>query len=145
MLSKLRKLFGFRRRPRRTHRPGTARAGKPRRFVPQIEMLETRVALSPVLCDDQFSFGVGTNTYKIPYCHNYGLDVPNSDVTRVIIAVHGLERTAASTYNDVLAAARDGAAGADGTSLIIEPQFLNESDVVTYKLPGDYMYWNGLA
>ena len=141
MLSKLSKWFGLGRRHQRPHRSGPFRTVKPRRFRLHFEMLEPRVALSPVLCDDQFSFSVGDNTYKIPYCHNYALDVPNSDVTRVVIAVHGIERTAVSTYNDVLAAAQD--AGADGASLIIAPQFLNESDVATYGLPDDYMYWNG--
>src|SRR5262249_6974086 len=71
------------------------------------------------------------------------LDAPNADVTRVIIAVHGIERAAVFTYDDVLSAAKDGADGADSTSLIIAPQFLNESDIVTYNLPDDYMYWNG--
>jgi hypothetical protein len=138
MLSKLSKLFG-RRRPQQPHRAGTVRTS--RRFVPQFEMLETRVVLSPILCDDQFSFPVGTHTYKIPYCHNYRLDVPNPDVTRVVLAVHGIEREAVSTYNDVLTAAQ--AAGADSSSLLIAPQFLDESDIVAYTLPNDYMYWNG--
>src|SRR5262249_55858103 len=98
MLSKLSKVFGLGRRHQRPHRLGSIRTVKPRHLVPQCEMLEARVALSPVLCDDQFAFAVGTNTYRIPYCHNHALDVPNSDVTRVIIAVHGIERTAVSTY-----------------------------------------------
>jgi hypothetical protein len=143
MLNKLSTLFGLGRRQPRPHGFNRFRTVKPRRVVPQLEMLESRVALSKFLCGDQFSFAVGTNTYKIPYCHNYALDVPNPDVTRVIIAVHGIERTAVSTYHDVLTAAQDGAGGADRTSLIIAPQFLNESDIVTYKLPDDYMYWNG--
>jgi hypothetical protein len=124
-------------------RPRGTRAREPRHLVPRCEALEPRLALAPALCGDQFSFNVGTNTYKIPYCHNYPLDVPNPDVTRVVIAVHGIERTAVTTYDDVLAAARDGAGGADGTSLLIAPQFLNESDVAAYGLPGDYLYWNG--
>jgi hypothetical protein len=141
MLSKLSKLFGLGRRPGRPDRSGPFRPTKPRRFRPHCEVLESRLALSPVLCDDQFSFQVGTHTYKIPYSHNYPLDMSNCEVTRVIIAVHGIERTAVSTYDDALAAAQN--AGADGASLIIAPQFLNESDIVTYQLPGDYMYWNG--
>jgi hypothetical protein len=139
----LRSLFGLFDRHQRPNRYGPFRVVKPRRVVPSLETLESRVALSPVLCDDQFSFEVGTNTYKIPYCHNYALDVPNREVTRVIVAVHGLERTAVSTYNDVLSAAQDGAGGADRTALIIAPQFLNESDISAYDLPDDYMYWNG--
>jgi hypothetical protein len=122
------------RRPTTTHRP---RAGF---FRLRLETLEQRVALSGFLGDDVFAFDVGTHTWKIPYNHSQPLDVLNTDVTRVIVAVHGIERTAVSTYNDVLAAAQ--AAGADGTTLIIAPQFLNESDITTYSLGNDYLYWN---
>jgi hypothetical protein len=46
MLSKWSKLFV--RRPQGARRPSTARAGKPRRFRPQLEMLETRLTPSTV-------------------------------------------------------------------------------------------------
>src|SRR5262249_50562729 len=139
----LSKLFGLRRSPQPRHRSGTVRTGKSRRFVPQLETLESRLVLaSPALASDQFSFAVGTHTYKIPYEHNHALDVPNSDVTRVVLAVHGVERTAVTTYGEVLGAAQNGAAGARRTSLIIAPQFLNETDIGDNSLPSDYMYWN---
>jgi hypothetical protein len=48
MLSTLSKWLGFRRRPQRPHRAGTVRTGKPRRWVPQFEMLETRLTPSEV-------------------------------------------------------------------------------------------------
>jgi hypothetical protein len=138
----LSKLFGLRCHPQQRRRSGTVRTGRSLRFVPHLETLESRLVLSPVLCDDVFSFAVGTHTYKIPYSHNQALDVPNSDVTRVIVSVHGIGRDAVTTYGEVLAAAQGGGAGADRTSLIIAPQFLDESDIVTYSLPSDYMYWN---
>jgi hypothetical protein len=91
------------------------------------------------ICDDWLSFTVGTHTYQIPYCHNFPIDEPNCDVTRVIVAIHGAQRTARTTYNDVLAAAQ--AAGADQTSLIIAPQFLNQNDIAQYELPDDILFW----
>ena len=138
----LSKLFGLGRPRQRPHRSGTIQTGKSRRFVPQLETLETREVLSPALCDNSFAFLVGTNTYKIPYQSNYRLDEPNDDVTRVIVAVHGIDRTAKSTYDDVLNAGQNLAAGADRTSLIVAPQFLNESDIAAYQLGNDYMFWN---
>jgi hypothetical protein len=48
MLSTLSKWLGFRRRPQRPHRTGTVRTGQPRRWVPQLEMLETRLTPSTV-------------------------------------------------------------------------------------------------
>jgi hypothetical protein len=92
------------------------------------------------LCDDLLPFTVGDDTYQIPYCHNLPIDMPNGDVTRVIVAIHGAERTAVSTYHDVLAAART--AGADQTTLIIAPQFLSHGDVVHYGLGADILFWN---
>src|SRR5262249_19725166 len=58
---------------------------------------------------------------------------------RVIVAIHGAQRTAVTTYRDVMAAAQ--AAGADQTSLIIAPQFLNQDDIAQYGLPDDILFW----
>jgi hypothetical protein len=91
------------------------------------------------LCDDRLSFTVGTHTYQIPYCHNFPIDMPNADVTRIIVAIHGAQRTAVTTYHDVMAAAK--AAGADQTSLIIAPQFVNQDDVAQYGLADDILFW----
>jgi hypothetical protein len=91
------------------------------------------------ICDDRLSFTVGSRVYQIPYCHNFPIDEPNGDVTRVIVAIHGAQRTAVTTYRDVMAAAQ--AAGADQTSLIIAPQFLNQDDIAQYGLPDDILFW----
>jgi hypothetical protein len=134
MLSTLSKWFGLGRRRQRPHRSGTVRTS--RRWVPQFEMLETRVVLSPTICPERFSFPVGTDTYNIPYCRN---DVRDEDVTRLIIAVHGIDRDADPTRNNVLDAAR--AAGADSTSLILAPQFLNGADLAGLR-DNHIMFWN---
>lgn len=89
----------------------------------------------PEICPDQFPLSSG---FKIPYCHNYPLDIPRPIVDRLVIAIHGAERQATITYDAVLAAAQT--AGEDATTLIIAPQFLNEQDT---GLPDDVLYWTG--
>jgi len=119
------------RRPTRRRRTGFVR--------PRIETLEERVVLA-VACNDLFAFTVGTNTWKIPYCHNFDLNAPNPDVTRVVIAVHGVNRNAPDYYRYAL-----NAATADGVvdhTLIVAPQFLNEADIVENQLGDDVLYWN---
>jgi hypothetical protein len=93
------------------------------------------------ICPDRLSFTIGNGIYQIPYCANLPIDPdsPNYDVTRVIVAIHGANRTAVSTFNDVCTAAQ--AAGADQTTLIIAPQFLEHTDVVHYHLGTEILFW----
>jgi hypothetical protein len=105
----------------------------------QLEPLE-QLLLPTTACNDLFAFAVGTNTWNVPYCHNFDLDVPNPDVTRVVIAVHGVDRNAPDYYRYAL-----NAATADGVvdhTLIVAPQFLNEADIVENQLGDDVLYWN---
>jgi hypothetical protein len=94
-----------------------------------------------VVCPDLFAFTAGTHTWEVPYCHNFDLAVPNPAVTRVVVAIHGIDRNAVTYYDDALAAAEgDGVAG---NTLIVAPQFLNETDVTEHpSLPDDVLYWN---
>jgi hypothetical protein len=106
---------------------------------PRIETLEERV-VPATACDDLFAFAVGTNTWKVPYCHNFDLDVANSDVTRVVIAVHGINRNATDYYSYALNAAT--ADGVADRTLIVAPQFVNEADITENNLGDDVLYWN---
>jgi hypothetical protein len=92
---------------------------------------------TPELCPDQIEV---SGSFKIPYCHSHPLDAPQSQVTRAVIAIHGAERRATVTYAGVVAAAQ--ASGEDGNTLIIAPQFLNQTDI---GLPDDILYWTGTA
>ena len=66
---------------------------------------------------------------------------PLPNVTRALIIVHGRLRNA-QTY---LQSAEDAAehAGVGGTTLVVAPQFLNDSDVKRHHLAPQVLRWNG--
>lgn len=66
---------------------------------------------------------------------------PLPDVTRVLIIVHGRLRNA-QTYLKSAEDAADHAAQADNT-LVIAPQFLNETDIERNHLDDQVLRWNG--
>jgi hypothetical protein len=122
-----------------------ARQRAPRRrrtefLRPRIETLLEERVVPATACNDLFAFAVGANTWKIPYCHNFDLDAPNPDVTRVVIAVHGVDRNAPDYYRYALDAAT--ADGVADHTLIVAPQFLNEADITDNNLADDVLYWN---
>src|SRR5260370_9343461 len=86
---------------------------------------------TPELCPDQIEVGGG---FKVPYCHSHQLDALQSQVTRAVIALHGAERRATVTSDGHVAAAQ--ASGQDANTLIIAPQFLNQTDT---GLPDDIL------
>jgi len=94
-------------------------------------------AQEPEICPDTFQAGGG---FRIPICRNYALEKTQPKVTRAVVAIHGAERRATETYAEVIAAADE--AGEDSNTLIVAPQFLNETDP---GLPDDVLYWTGTA
>ncbi|MGY2201109.1 alpha/beta hydrolase [Pseudomonas gingeri] len=66
---------------------------------------------------------------------------PMPDVQRVLIIVHGRLRNAMTYLNSAETAASQ--AGQDSNTLIIAPQFLNESDVRRNHLPDNLLRWQG--
>ncbi|NWA04374.1 alpha/beta hydrolase [Pseudomonas gingeri] len=66
---------------------------------------------------------------------------PMPDVQRVLIIVHGRLRNAMTYLNSAETAAAQ--AGQDSNTLIIAPQFLNESDVRRNHLPDNLLRWQG--
>ncbi|NWA26661.1 alpha/beta hydrolase [Pseudomonas gingeri] len=66
---------------------------------------------------------------------------PMPDVQRVLIIVHGRLRNAMTYLQSAETAAAQ--AGQDRNTLIIAPQFLNESDVQRNHLPGNLLRWQG--
>ncbi len=94
-------------------------------------------AQGPEICPDSFDVGGG---FRIPICRNYALETARLQVTRAVVAIHGAERRATETYAAVLAAAEE--AGEDSNTLVVAPQFLNQTDP---GLPYDALYWTGTA
>ncbi|MCU1737092.1 MULTISPECIES: alpha/beta fold hydrolase [Pseudomonas] len=66
---------------------------------------------------------------------------PMPDVERVLIIVHGRLRNAMTYLQSAETAAAQ--AGQDRNTLIIAPQFLNESDARGNHLPGNLLRWHG--
>ncbi|WP_439899574.1 alpha/beta hydrolase [Pseudomonas gingeri] len=66
---------------------------------------------------------------------------PMPDVQRVLIIVHGRLRNAMTYLNSAETAASQ--AGQESNTLIIAPQFLNESDVRRNHLPDNLLRWQG--
>jgi pimeloyl-ACP methyl ester carboxylesterase len=66
------------------------------------------------------------------------------EITRAIILVHGLKRNVESTYRTLEESASMAGSSGHG-SLLIAPQFLNESDVAAYRLPADVLRWRKSA
>jgi hypothetical protein len=94
-------------------------------------------AQGPEICPDSFAVDGG---FRIPICRNYALEETQLKVTRAVVAIHGAERRATETYAAVIAAAEE--AGEDSNTLVVAPQFLNETDP---GLPDDVLYWSGTA
>src|SRR5262249_40217367 len=92
-------------------------------------------AQAPEICPDSFDVGGG---FRIPICRNYALQQTQLKVTRAVVAIHGAERRATETYAAVIAAAEE--AGEDSNTLVVAPQFLNETDP---RRPDDVLYWTG--
>ena len=66
---------------------------------------------------------------------------PMADVQRVLIIVHGRLRNAMTYLKSAQTAAAQ--AGQERNTLIIAPQFLNESDVRRNHLPDQLLHWQG--
>ena len=67
-------------------------------------------------------------------------DRPQPAITRAIITIHGLER-AADLSRTIAETARAASKLDPDTVLLIEPQFLNDSDVAAQHLPAETLHW----
>ena len=79
---------------------------------------------------------------QLPLYANVDWNAPQSDTTRVVLILHGVNRNAKdyfATGRDALAAAGD---DARGTALLV-PQFLTETDVSAHGIADDVLRWHG--
>ena len=98
----------------------TARAAKP--------------CTDPAKCRGQLTLSTGK---KIPYYRNYPLNKSNSNITRAVIVIHGLGRTADNYFRYVVNAAQT--EGKLESTLIIAPKFQIRAD----KRARNEHYWTG--
>lgn len=92
------------------------------------------------LCPNVMTLEIEGHLLKLLYCSNYPLDQSIPDVTRAIIVIHGISRTAPTEYERVLEAATDHNQAA--TTFILAPQFLIDDDLEAHHLGEDFLYWN---
>ncbi len=93
---------------------------------------------SPSLADMRFSVESGADAFDLAYGGNLNLETANSEITKVIVTIHGTSRTALS-YAKYMEEATD-LAHNDHTA-VVAPQFLIEEDMAFYDLPDDTLYW----
>ena len=72
-----------------------------------------------------------------------GISPAPEKIERVLIVIHGRLRNA-ETYRKSAEHATE-LAGQTAHTLVIAPQFLNESDVALYSLPNTLLRWKGNA
>ena len=68
---------------------------------------------------------------------------PHPEIRRALVIVHGRLRNAATYFRSGETATAAAGAGAD--TLVIAPQFLNETDIQRHRLPDDLLRWQGNA
>lgn len=99
-------------------------------------------AQTPVKQVGAFTFAVqvAAHILQVPYEASRSIGETDTLVRRAVVLVPGSARNSAGAYDTL----RDAAAlahAADGTSLLVAPQFLIELDITTYQLPADHLFW----
>lgn len=72
---------------------------------------------------------------QMPYYSNFPIDILNPDIERAVIVHHGASRNAFDYFSYVVNSART--VGCEGSTIIIAPQILTESDLVDDELEDD--------
>lgn len=70
-----------------------------------------------------------------------GVSQSSPQIQRVLIVIHGRLRNAETYRQSAERAAEQ--AGQSATTLVIAPQFLNESDIERHQLPDSLLHWRG--
>jgi len=89
-----------------------------------------------------FRFRTPSGPVAVPYEASQNLSRPAPGITRAVVLVHGVKRNVESEFRTGLKAAS--IAGAEGRgTLLLAPQFLNETDLAAHPLPADVLRWRG--
>ena len=94
--------------------------------------------------EGRINVGAGGNTYRIPYFRNYPLSTRNDSVRHAVIAIHGAGGGAEIQYERMRnAACLPGAPPCPrlNTTLIMAPEFMQESDLAGFGLSADGLFW----
>ena len=90
---------------------------------------------------NRFTVVMGGNSLEIPYSRNQDESANDEAITRIVFVVHGSGGSAITTRNRMRSAAV--MANQRDETLIIAPQFLEESDLEQNQLGAEVLYWGG--
>jgi len=91
-------------------------------------------AAASFVCPNMFTI----SGMHLPYCADKPISTADNTVANVIIVIHGMDRTAASSFS-VVKNTRTAVGATDAT--IVAPQFLISDDIDQYNVPSDILYW----
>ncbi len=96
---------------------------------------------TPDIVDGRMPIATQSGPAAMPVATSLDWSVPQPQVTRAVIMLHGLTRNAVQ-YAAHLRSARDTARAPEAAALLIVPQFLAEADVTAHALPPDTLRWD---
>jgi pimeloyl-ACP methyl ester carboxylesterase len=95
-----------------------------------------------LVADHRLTVNTPAGTGELALYVSRDWDQPQPAIVRAIVTIHGLNR--AADLSRTIAEVGRASSGLDPDSvLLIEPQFLNETDVAAYRLPARTLYWRG--
>lgn len=93
------------------------------------------------LSSDRLGIEQAGHSYLIPVSYNISPDRLRPEIEKLIVVIHGSQRTAPSQVS-YLEEAMARIPGAAGKVLVAAPQFLTAPDLSRYKLDGAYPFWD---
>ena len=84
-------------------------------------------------------FLVGESEYKITYFSPSNLNFKNNNIKRLVIVLHGNNRTAITRQNDIIQAANTENKYLE--TLIISPHFIGTQELIDNNLDDFHLYW----
>jgi hypothetical protein len=95
-----------------------------------------------LVADHRLTVKTPAGSGDLPLYVSRDWDHPQAAIVRAIVTIHGLNR--AADLSRTIAEVGRANSGLDPDSvLLIEPQFLNETDVAAYRLPKETLHWRG--
>ena len=88
-------------------------------------------------------FYVGESQYKITYFSPSNLNFTNNNIRRLVIVLHGNNRTAEQRQNAIIQAANSEDKYLE--TLIISPHFIGTPEIVANNLDDYHLYWSGTS
>ena len=94
-----------------------------------------------IIAEDKFTFEVEGARVSSRYYTTHSLSIDHSDITKLIVVIHGTNRNADDYFDNMKSALRQRPEQISSTA-IIAPQYLTEDDIDFHRLSDDHLYWS---